>query len=272
MKLDKNICLGGRLNNKEVLGIRFNGYNIYPYLPPGARLYVPYEFRDNGDITEVNTMVNTSHDDLSYMFYHCESLKTIHNIDKWDTSNVTTMQSMFYSCYDLTTLDLSNFDTSNVTNMRWMFSHCINFTTLDLSGFDTSNVTTMDSMFDSCFDLTSLDLSNFNTSNVTDMRSMFYCCWKLEILDLSNFDMSKVTSQQDTWFMFNGCSKLHTLRLDNCSYDTINKIINSLEFPTEAIEGVTRKIYVNPDNLGDLLPRPNWVFVNYETGEEIVID
>ena len=49
------------------------------------------------------------------------------------------MSSMFYSCSNLTSLDVSNFDTSKVTDMGGMFYSCSNLTSLDVSNFDTSN-------------------------------------------------------------------------------------------------------------------------------------
>ena len=42
------------------------------------------------------------------------------NLSSFDTSNVTTMDEMFYNS-QVTTLDLSSFDTSNVTSMELMF-------------------------------------------------------------------------------------------------------------------------------------------------------
>ena len=110
----------------------------------------------------------------------------------------------------------------------------------ELVKLDTSNMTIMDSMFYNCSQLTQLDASNWDSSNVTDTSYMFYNCKLLTSVDLSNFDMTNVT---DTNYMFTGCNSLRILHLDNCSNDTISKIINSLSFPTNAIEGVTRTIY-----------------------------
>ena len=53
---------------------------------------------------------------------------------------LTDMPFMFYSCYKLTTLDLSNFDTSNVEDMTAMFFYCSSLTELNVSNFDTSKV------------------------------------------------------------------------------------------------------------------------------------
>ena len=62
---------------------------------------------------------------------------------------------MFRSCSSLTSLDLSSFDTSAVTSMNSMFRSCSSLTSLDLSGFNTSAVTDMSGMFYFCSSLTS---------------------------------------------------------------------------------------------------------------------
>ena len=118
------------------------------------------------------------------------------------------MNSMFYDCYKLTTLDVSNWDTSNVTDMIHMFSECPSLTTLDVSKWDTSNVISMLGMFNGCISLTTLDVSKWNTSNVTDMSYMFGNCYALTTLDISNWDTSKVTNMHS---MFYGCNALTTV-------------------------------------------------------------
>ena len=70
------------------------------------------------------------------------------------------------------------FDTSNVTNMNSMFYGCSSLTSVPL--FDTSNVISMANMFDSCNSLTSVPL--FDTSKVTKMSNMFYKCSSLTTL------------------------------------------------------------------------------------------
>lgn len=129
-----------------------------------------------------------------------------------NTSNVTSMNSMFNMCSGLTSLDVGSFDTSKVTNMTYMFNSCSNLKSLDVSSFDTSNVTNMSIMFNGCRGITSLDVSNFDTSNVTDMSFMFKGCNSLTSLTLSNFNTSKVTNMSN---MFNGCEGLTSLVLSN---------------------------------------------------------
>jgi len=63
-------------------------------------------------------------------FHDCKYLTTIEGIEYLNTENVTDMWGMFWQCYALTTLDVSNFDTKNVTNMSEIFSGCFGLTTI----------------------------------------------------------------------------------------------------------------------------------------------
>ena len=216
-----------------------------------------YELRTNGGT------------DYSYLFSNYSgaySQGDTLDLSNWDTSKVTGMSYTFKNLSGFTSINLTGWNTSNVTFMSNMFYSCYSLTTLNLNNFNTSKVTNMYNMFSWCNKLTSLDLSNFNTSNVTDMYGMFDSCSKLTTVNLSNFDMTNVTKSDS---MFRNCTALHTIRLDNCSNDTINKVVTSSNFPTDAITDITRKIYINPDNKGDLTAPSPWVFVNKDT-EEII--
>ena len=212
-------------------------------------------------------VITNNNTDYSYLFHSYNGTEL--DISNLDSGSVTNMTNMFYECKNLITLDLSHFNTSNVTNVSSIFYGCNKLGSIgNISNWDTSNVITMYYMFHSCKSLTSLDLSHFNTSNVTIMNNMFYNCSSLESLDISNFDLTKVSSSYS--YMFSSCTSLHTLRLDNCSNDTINKIITSKGFPTNAIDGVTRTIYCKEENAAGLTPPTNWVF-SYVT-EEVPVD
>ena len=157
---------------------------------------------------------------MDTMFYGCSGLTSL-DLRYFNTSNVTDMNYMFYNCNSLTSLDLSSFDTSKVNSMISMFDKCSSLTSLDLRYFNTSNVTDMDSMFYDCSSLTSLYLRNFNTSKVNSMDRMFYGCSKLETLDLSGWNTSNVTSMGN---MFDGCTSLTSIRMIGCEQPTIDKI------------------------------------------------
>ncbi len=153
---------------------------------------------------------------MDSMFYGCNNLTSL-DLSNFNTTNVTNMSGMFYGCNNLTSLDLSNFNTTKVTDMQQMFYNCPSLTSLDLSNFNTTNVTNMQFMFYVCRNLISLNVSNFNTTNVTDMRNMFSGCSSLTSLNLSNFNTSNVTNMI---YMFQYCSGLTSLNLS--SFDMTN--------------------------------------------------
>ena len=180
-----------------------------------------YKMRNLTEIVGLEYLNTSKVTDMYAMFYSCERLDKI-DVSHFDTSNVTDMSFMFYMYWgneNLTSLDVSHFDTSNVKNMRGMFAQCDGLTSLDLSHFDTSNVTNMNNMFRNCCGLTSLDVSDFDTSEVTDMAEMFFGCGGLKNLDLSHFDTSNVTIMKG---MFEWCSGLTSL--DVSHFDTSNVI------------------------------------------------
>ena len=150
-----------------------------------------------------------------YWFSGCRNLTTITGINNLNTSNVTSMEDMFFDCRSLTSLDVTGFNTANVTSMNGMFSGCSFLTSLDVTGFDTQKVTDMRYMFNNCPSLTSLDVSRFNTQNVTDMGHMFNNCPSLTSIDVSHFNTQNVTA---ITAMFRGCSSLTSL--DVTGFDT----------------------------------------------------
>ena len=110
------------------------------------------------------------------------NLTEIVGMEYLNTSEVTTMNSMFGGCKSITNLDLSHFNTSKVTNMEAMFNTCHKLKEINLRGFDTSNVTSMQLMFKGCDVLETLNLGSFNTSNVTSMGMMFEYCFMLKTI------------------------------------------------------------------------------------------
>ena len=170
------------------------------------------------EIENVNLLDTSNVTTMTSMFNYCGKLATL-NVSKFDTSNVTNMSYMFSNCSRLTSLDVSNFNTSNVTNMSHMFSSCSKLTGLDVSKFDISKVTDMSFMFYSCGSR-SLDVSNFNTSNVTNMSHMFSSCSSTS-LDLSKFDTSNVT---DMSYMFYSCSSLPSLDVSNFNTSNVTNM------------------------------------------------
>ena len=96
-------------------------------------------------------------------------------------NNITDLDHFFWACPQIISLDFSDFDTSEITSMKSMFVRCKKLKEIKgINKFITNKVTDMSSMFSSCDELEYLDLSNFDTSNVTSIDGMFNRCYKLK--------------------------------------------------------------------------------------------
>ena len=190
---DENLKAENIKKGVNILGVEGN-FNGIKYQP--RYLYQPISFRDytGTELEHETTMLDTTYlTTLKDMFYNCYNLTSL-NITEWHTENVTNMNGMFFNCKNILELDLRHFNTSNVMDIGNMFKQCSGLTSLDLRGWDTSNVTSMSATFQQCSKLTSLDLSSWDTSNVTNMYLLFYLCSSLKYLDIRNFNFDKVTS------------------------------------------------------------------------------
>lgn len=160
----------------------------------------------------------------SLWFGLCTNLTSIEGLENLNTSDVTSMDYMFYKCGQLRALDLSGFHTEKVENMRDMFSNCKNLETLNLSSFKTNNLTNMSEMFLECNKIAQLDLSGFNTSGVKALDLVFKNCYALEALDLSSFDTKWVTDMSS---LFEYCRSLKTIYVsDRFSTFKVNSSTN----------------------------------------------
>ena len=88
---------------------------------------------------------------LYWWFCNMSNLTTITDLRYLNTSEVTNMNSTFYGCRALRTLDLDNFDVGKVTNATSMFRNCLSLTTIYCS--KSWNIGTSENMFSHCFNL-----------------------------------------------------------------------------------------------------------------------
>ena len=172
------------------------------------------------DVTATDVPDLRGVNDLSSMFYGCDSLVYNPTINTWSMDSITNIQAMFLDAKKFNQ-PIGSWNTENVTDMSRVFYRAISFNQ-DISGWNTSNVTTMQSMFYlaeafnqpiggwNTANVTSMwgmfkdakvfnrDISGWNTSNVTTMLSMFYSA-KAFNQDIGNWNVEKVTS---TDYMF----------------------------------------------------------------------
>ena len=194
--------------NKPAGAFSLNEGELYPAWYAMAGDHTGYNENNIKKVVFDSSFANARPTNCCFWFVGCKDLTVIEGLEYLNTEKVTSMRSMFASCTNLTSLDVSKFRTQNVTDMYYMFGDCSSLTSLDVSKFDTRNVTDMDYMFNNCSNLTSLDVSKFDTQNVTSMWTMFKGCSSLTSLDLSNFDTQNVTNM---YGMFDGCVNLATI-------------------------------------------------------------
>ena len=162
---------------------------------------------DTSEVTSMNTM-----------FYTMKSLKNI-DVSGFNTSNVTDMYAMFDQTGVIEQLNVSNFDTSKVTNMGYMFFSLPRVRELDLTNFDTRNVTNMYGMFDDMTDVTKIKFSaKFDTGNVTNMGRMFSRTSSIQQLDLSHFNTGNVTAMNDMFSLMTSLTQINF----GANFDTSN--------------------------------------------------
>ena len=158
----------------------------------------------NNEDYNLNCIDTSKITDMSNLFdsYVNKTLDIKFNFDvsKWDVSNVTNMESMFFNCKKFD-CDLSNWDVSKVENMHSMFINCISFEGKGLDKWNVGNVVDMCNIFRNCYNFTGKYIENWDTHNVENIKSAFLDNRNFNG-DLSKWNISKVKS---TLNLFRGC-------------------------------------------------------------------
>ena len=174
------------------------------YFLPASR----FQFHDNYNLTYLPTTMFNVPDDgsLQHCFSQCTGFHVSFgpggtgDLSNWDTSKVTSMDSMFSHLYypnvpatSVLNLNVGSLDTSNVTTMQSMFTAnhgWNNGGSPSISGWDTSKVTIFSSMFFFC-DTFNQPIGSWDTSSAIHMGGMFRLALDFN-QDLSNWDTSNV--------------------------------------------------------------------------------
>ncbi|BDR59232.1 BspA family leucine-rich repeat surface protein [Xylocopilactobacillus apicola] len=144
---------------------------------------------------DVSSFDTSNVTNMTGMFAWCKKIINL-EITNFDTSKVTDMSMLFYDMESMVDLkfDVNKFKTTNVRNMKSMFERCTVLKSLDVSKFDTTKVTNMENMFSGCAELTRIDVKDFKTEQVANFGGIFKNCSKLTSLDLTNFNTKRVYS------------------------------------------------------------------------------
>ncbi|WP_434335178.1 BspA family leucine-rich repeat surface protein [Mycoplasma leachii] len=150
-------------------------------------------------------------------FYNAfQNLKTqnIINLDKWNTSNVTSFTNAFNNAKNFNT-NISNWNTSKVTDMSGVFFDAEKFDQ-PIGKWNTSKVTDMSAMFFGAKNFNQ-DLNNWDVKNVKNMAHMFWDATKFNG-KITNWDISNVASTNN---MF---ADAESFNQDISKWDTSNVI------------------------------------------------
>ena len=169
----------------------------------GTKIFLKINFGSDGQPV-------VFHGSLNYLFYNSNIIQCL-NFKNINTSEVTSMQSMFENCINLETIDFGDFNTKNVTAMSCMFRRCESLKNLNLSMFNTQKVTSMSSMFYGCQSLIKLDLNSFDTRNVRHMSYMFCNCTNL--LELTAGEYFNTSNVREMNNMFLNCKSIKEIDL-----------------------------------------------------------
>ena len=129
-------------------------------------------------------------------FYLFKTLTSIEGLENLNTSEVTNMNTMFYGCEGLTTLDVNSFYVSKVTNATGMFRSCTNLTTIYCD--NTWEITTSQGMFlasSSLMGAVAYNVGQTNAAMANPRTGYFTGKWSVNIP--SSFEHGTVTCEKD---------------------------------------------------------------------------
>ena len=121
------------------------GYIYYPKTKDELKDIINQRIKSEGNECDLNDIDTSNITDMSWLFEHSEFNG---DISKWDVSNVTSMEYMFFECESFNQ-PLTNWNVSKVTNMKFMFYGCKSFNQ-DISNWNVSNVNYNHEIFKKC--------------------------------------------------------------------------------------------------------------------------
>ena len=122
------------------------------------------------DVTATDVPDLRGVNDLSSMFYGCDSLVYNPTINTWSTNSITNMYAMFWGAKAFNQ-PIGSWNTDSVINMALMFVGTEAFNQ-DISGWNTAKVENMGGMFEGATSFNQ-PIGNWNTAKVRDMGGMF---------------------------------------------------------------------------------------------------
>ena len=188
-----------------------------------ASLDSAFFFCSRMDVTATDVPDLRGVKDLSYMFYHCDSLVYNPTINTWSTDSITNMRGMFGESPKFNQ-PLGSWNTAKVTDMYGMFGGANNFDQ-DIHTWNTEKVTDMSQMFLRAFKFNQ-PIGSWNTANVTSMEAMFMIA-KAFNQNISSWDVGKVKYMD---YMFSDAEAFDQ-DLSRWTLKNVSGVVNMFEAP-----------------------------------------
>ena len=203
-------------------------------------------------------------DDMAELFQSSDR-KDFSGIEKWDTSNVTSMRDMF-NCAKHFNHNINDWNVSNVTDMTFMFAETPFNQPLDK--WDVSKVGDMSCMF-MYAEKFNQDISMWNVSSVYDMESMFLGAksFNQNLNDWVTFNLTNVRQMLNKSPLAYNPPEWYFEYQEQFlkRYDDFGDIENSME------EEESKPIYT-PKDLGELMNLVNNKFIHLGNIDTSAID
>lgn len=129
-----------------------------------------FRFCVNLDITATDVPNLDGVTDMEDMFINCSTLNGPPNIGDWNTSTITSMESMFENALSFNQ-PIDNWNTSAVTTTTYMFRNASAFNQ-PIANWNVAAVTNMAQMFENATSFNQ-PINDWNTAMVSNMRLMF---------------------------------------------------------------------------------------------------
>lgn len=170
-------------------------------------------------VTNVDFVDKIQPDSTYSWFKNMTNLTSVSHTENLDVSRVERMESMFDSCSNLETIDVTNWDISNVWDFDRMFLLCTKLKTIvGLNTWNNSIDVSLDRFIGDCEVLTNVDLSGFN-GNATDLTRTFSGAIMLETIDVSNLHTTGCIDFERT---FSNCQSITELNIQH--FDTSSAV------------------------------------------------
>jgi len=183
-------------------------------------------FSDTSNLKEVVRFGDLNYRSLKGMF---NGTSLVSAAGDMDSSNVTDLESTFFSAQNIESLDIDNWDVSSVESLKSTFYNVTSLESLNLNSWDVSGVTDMSFAFyndNSTHELERLEISKWNVGNVTHMSNMFNYLMSLQELDVSCWDVSQVQNMEKM-FQLSKISNLDLSRWNVAELQNAKRMFNS---------------------------------------------